>query len=39
MKNEDQYRSLWSVGQIILVNKGTDGKVQSVQVRLPLTRH
>ena len=32
MKNEHQHCSLWSVGQIILVNKGTDGKVRSVQV-------
>ena len=39
MKNENQHRSLWSVGGIILVNKGIDKKVQSVQVRLPLTRH
>ena len=35
MKNEHQNRSLWSVGRIILVNKRIDGKVQSVQVRLP----
>ena len=35
MKNEHQYRSLWSVGRIISVDKGIDGKVRSVQVRLP----
>ena len=35
MKNEYQHRSLWSIGRIILVNKGIDGKVRSVQVRLP----
>ena len=35
MKNEHQHRSLWSVGRIIFVNKGIDGKVRSVQVRLP----
>ena len=35
MKNEHQNRSLWSVGRIISVNKRIDGKVQSVQVRLP----
>ena len=35
MKNEHQNRSLWSVGRIISVNKGIDGKVRSVQVRLP----
>ena len=32
MKNEHQHRFLWSVGQIILANKGIDGKVRSVQV-------
>ena len=32
MKNEHQHRSLWSVGRIISVNKGIDGKVRSVQV-------
>ena len=35
MKNEHQHRSLWSVGRIISVNKGIDGKVRSIQVRLP----
>ena len=35
MKNEQQYRSLWSVGRIILVDKEVDGKFRSVQVRLP----
>ena len=35
MKNEHQHCSLWSFGRIISVNKGIDGKVQSVQVRLP----
>ena len=35
MKNEHQYRSLWSVGRIILVDKEVDGKFRSVQVRLP----
>ena len=35
MKNEHQHHSLWSVGRLILVNKGIDGKVRSVQVRLP----
>ena len=35
MKNEHQHRSLWSVGQVISVNQGIDGKVRSVQVRLP----
>ena len=34
MKNEHQHRSLWSVGRIISVNKGIDGKIRSVQVRL-----
>ena len=28
MKNKHQHRSLWSVGRIILVNKGIDGKFQ-----------
>ena len=32
MKNEHQHCFLWSVGQIILANKGIDGKVRSVQV-------
>ena len=35
MKNEHQHHSLWSVGQTISVNKGIDGKVRSVQLRLP----
>ena len=35
MKNEHQHHSLWSVGQRISVNKGIDGKVRSVQLRLP----
>ena len=35
MKNEHQHRSLWSVGRIISVKKGTDGQVRSVQARLP----
>ena len=35
MKNEHEHRSLWSVDRIISVNKGIDGKVRSVQVRLP----
>ena len=35
MKNEHQHCSLWSVGQIILINKGIDKKVWSVQVQLP----
>ena len=35
MKNEHQHRSLWSVGQLISVNKEIDRKVRLVQVRLP----
>ena len=35
MKNKHQHRSLWSVGRIISVNIGIDGKVRSVQVWLP----
>ena len=35
MKNEHQHRSLWSVDRTISVNKGIDGKVWSVQVRVP----
>ena len=35
MKNQHQDNSLWSVGRIISFNKGIDGKVRSVQVRLP----
>ena len=35
MKNEYQHRSLWTIGRISSVNKGIDGKVRSVQVRLP----
>ena len=34
IKNEHQHRSLWSVGRIISVNKGIDGKVRSLQVQL-----
>ena len=34
MKNEHQYRSSWSVGRIISVDKEVDGKFRSVQVPL-----
>ena len=34
MKNEHQYRSSWSVGRIISVDKEVDGKFRSEQVPL-----